>query len=99
MSASSSVNITSTLICLVVTGIYPLRLLLHGQHHAKARLSSHHFGVGIRRSLKRDRLDHGGHAAQRTETERCVTSRGIPCQGTFELPAPEDEIHARDLVR
>jgi len=60
---------------------------------------SHHLRVCIRRSIKRNRLDYGGHAAQRTEPERCVTNRGGARQGTFKLPAPEYEIHARDLVR
>src|SRR5258708_18502376 len=72
---------------------------VEGQNQAKARLPGHHLRVGIRRSLKRDRVDQGGHAAQRTETERCVTNRGGPRQGTFKLPAPEYEIHARHLVR
>src|SRR6516162_6629562 len=75
------------------------RRSVHGQNHAKARLPSHHLRVGGRRLIEWGGLDHGGHAAQGTETERCVTSRGVPRQGTFELPAPEDEIHARDLVR
>src|SRR6516164_4390358 len=48
---------------------------------------------------ERDRLNHGGHATQRTETKRCVACRRVPCQSTFELAAPEYEIHARDLDR
>jgi hypothetical protein len=72
---------------------------VHGQNYAKARLPSHHLRVGIRRLLERDRLNHGGHAAQRTEAERFVTGRGVPRQGTFELAAPEYEIHGRDLDR
>src|SRR5271166_2856201 len=64
---------------------------VHCQNHAKARLAGHHLRVGIRRLLKRDRLDHGGHAAQRTATERFFTGRGITRQGTFELAAPEYE--------
>ena len=49
--------------------------------------------------LQWDGLDHRGHAGERTETERCVTGRGIARQGTFELAAPEYEIHARGLDR
>src|SRR5215472_4960045 len=73
--------------------------LVHGQNHTKTRLASHHLRVSIRRSLERDCLDHGGHATQRTEAERFVTGRGVSCQSTFELAAPEYEIHARDLDR
>jgi hypothetical protein len=36
---------------------------------------------------------------QRTETERFVARRGVSCQSTFELAAPEYEIHGRDLDR
>src|SRR6516162_10702143 len=72
---------------------------VHGQNYAKARLPSHHLRIGIRRLIERDRLNHGGHAAQRTEAERFVAGRGVPRQGTFELAAPEYEIHARDLDR
>jgi len=49
--------------------------------------------------LERDRLNHGVDATQHTETERFVTGRGVPRQGTFELAAPEYEIDARDLDR
>jgi hypothetical protein len=49
--------------------------------------------------LKRDRLDHGGHAAQHTETQRFVPGRGVPRQGTFELTASEYKIDARNLDR
>src|SRR6516165_8397157 len=72
---------------------------VHSQNNAKARLASHHLRVSIRRSLERDRLNHGGHASQHTETERCVACRGVSCQSAFELAAPEYEIHARDLDR
>src|SRR5262245_43550309 len=65
---------------------------VHGQNYAKARLASHHLRVGIRRLVEWDGLDHGGHAAQRTETERSVSGRRVPRQGTFELAAPEYEI-------
>src|SRR6516225_6486655 len=65
---------------------------VHGQNHAKARLPSHHLRVGLRRLVEWDGLDHGGHAAQRTETERSVSGRRVPRQGTFELAAPEYEI-------
>src|SRR5271167_1652450 len=75
------------------------RFSVHGQNHAKARLPSHHLRIGLNGFLKWNRLDHGEHAAQHTETERCVTNRGGPRQGAFKLPAPEYEIHARDLVR
>src|SRR5262249_14999590 len=70
---------------------------VHSQNHAKARLPGHHLRVGGCRLLQWGRLDHGGHAAQRTETERCVTGRGVTSQGTFELAALEYEIHARGL--
>src|SRR5262245_38596847 len=76
----------------------PLRSV-HGQNHAKARLPGHHLRVGSRRLLEWDRLDHGGHAAQRTETERCGAGRRVPRQGSFEPAVPEYEIHARDLDR
>src|SRR5262249_38832476 len=69
----------------------PLRSV-HGQNHAKARLPSHHLRVGIRRLVEWDGLDHGRHAAQRTEAERSVSGRRVPRQGTFELAAPEYEI-------
>src|SRR5215813_13312847 len=72
---------------------------IHGQNHAKARLPSHHLRVGIRRLVEWDGLDHGGHAAQRTETERSVSGRRVPRQGTFELAAPEYEIQTRGLDR
>ena len=72
---------------------------VHGQNYAKARLPSHHLRVGIRRLLERDRLNHGGHAAQRTEAERFVTGRGVPRQSTFELAVSKYEIHGRDLDR
>src|SRR5215831_6399737 len=72
---------------------------VHGQNHAKARLPGHHLRVGIRRLVEWDGLDHCGHPAQRTETERCVTGRRVPCQGTFEPAASEYEIHARFFVR
>src|SRR5215831_6361602 len=63
------------------------------QHYPKARLPSHHLRVGLRRLVEWDGLDHGGHAAQRTETERSVSGRRVPCQRAFELAAPEYEIH------
>src|SRR5262249_46040328 len=66
---------------------------VHGQNYAKGGLPSHHLCVGLRRLVERDCLDHGGHAAQRTETERSVSSRRVSRQGTFELAAPEYEIH------
>src|SRR5215831_12371466 len=72
---------------------------VHGQNHAKARLPGHHLRVGIRRLVEWDSLDHCGHPAQRTETERSISSRRVPCQGTFEPAASEYEIHARDLDR
>src|SRR6516162_10661046 len=74
-------------------------LSVHGQNYAKARLPSHHLRVGIRRLVEWDALDHGGHAAQRTETERSVSGRRVPRQRTFEFAAPEYEIHARGLDR
>src|SRR5215510_11710317 len=63
------------------------------QHYPKARLPGHHLRVGIRRLVEWDGLDHGGHAAQRTETERNVSGRRVPRQGAFELAAPEYQIH------
>src|SRR6516162_11281684 len=72
---------------------------VHGENDAKARLPSHHLRVSIRRSLERDRLNHGGHTTQRTETKRCVACRRVSCQSTFELAASEYEIHGRDLDR
>src|SRR6516162_5067152 len=72
---------------------------VHGQNHAKARLPSHHLRVGTRRLVERDGLDHGGHPAQRTETERSVSGRRVPRQGTFELAAPEYEIQTWGLDR
>src|SRR6516162_6644802 len=83
----------------LVMGHYRGKRLAHGQNYAKARPPSHHLRVRIRRLRKRDRLDHGGHAAQRTEMERCVSGRGVPSQRTFELAASEYEIHSRDLDR
>ena len=71
----------------------------HGQNHTEPRLPSHHLRVSIRCLLERDRLNHGGHAAQRTEAERFVTGRGVPRQGTFELAVSKYEIHGRDLDR
>ena len=73
--------------------------VLDDQDHAEPRLSPHHLCVRRRRLVQRSGLDHGGDTAQRTETERCVTSRRVPGQGAFELATPEYEIHARDLDR
>src|SRR5262249_11628751 len=44
-------------------------------------------------------FNHRGHTGQRTESERCVTSRGISCQRTRYLTLAEYQIHARDLDR
>jgi hypothetical protein len=72
---------------------------VHSQNNTKACLASHHLRVSISRLIERDRLNHGGHATQRTETKRRVTCRRVSCQSTFELAAPEYEIHGRDLDR
>src|SRR5215813_2551310 len=73
--------------------------ILRDQYNAKARLPAHHLRVRSRCFLERDGLNHGGHAGQRTESERCITSSRGPRQGAFHLAISEYEIHARDLDR
>src|ERR1700752_2946492 len=72
---------------------------VHGQNHAKTRLPSHHLRVRSRGFLEWDGLNHGGHAGQCTESERCIASRRGPRQGAFYLATSEYEIHARNLDR
>src|SRR5262249_89469 len=69
------------------------------EHHPKARLPSHHLRVRRRWLFERDNFDHGGDAAQNTESERRVTGRRGPCQGTFHLATSKYEIHVRKLDR
>src|SRR5262245_36920099 len=71
----------------------------HGQDHAKTRFSGHHLRIALRCTFKRDGFDHGGYATQCAKAERCLTRRGVPRQGAFELAAPKYEIHGRDLDR
>src|SRR5262249_30440120 len=72
---------------------------LHLQNDAKAGFSGHHLCIALRCTFKRDGFDHGGYAAQRAETKCCLTRRGVPRQGAFELAAPKYEVHSRDLNR
>lgn len=65
------------------------------QYHPKTRLPGHHLCVCRRRLVEWDRFDHGGHAAQGTETERSVTSCRVARQRARYLALPEYEIHAR----
>src|SRR5262249_19825281 len=69
------------------------------QHHPKARLPSHHLRVRRRCVFEWDGLDHGGHAAQGTESERRITGRRGPRQGTFYFATSKYQIHARKLDR
>src|SRR5262245_35876836 len=69
------------------------------QHHPKARLPSHHLRVRRRGLFEWDGLDHGGHAGQGTESERGITGRRVPRQGTFNLAASKYEIRIRKLDR
>src|SRR5262245_30847507 len=69
------------------------------QHYPKTRLPSHHLRVRRRCLFEWDGLDHGGHAAQGTESERGITGRRVPRQRACYLALSEYEIHARDLDR
>src|SRR5215813_7013722 len=71
--------------------------VLRDQYNAKARLPGHHPRVRSRGFLESDGFNHGGHAGQRTESERCLTNRRSPRQGAFYLAISEYEIRARDL--
>src|SRR5262249_57646512 len=59
------------------------------QHYPKTRLPGHHLRVRSRRFLEWDGLDHCSHPPQRTESERCITSRRIPRQPPSSLPLSE----------
>src|SRR5215831_15458543 len=69
------------------------------QHYPKTRLPSHHLRIRSRSFLEWDGLDHCSHPAQRTESERCITSCRISRQRSCYLAFSEYEVHARDLDR
>src|SRR5215475_1706940 len=69
------------------------------QHYPETCLPSHHLRVGSGCLIEWDGLDHSGYTAQRTESERCITSRRISRQRACYLALSEYQIHARNLDR
>src|SRR5215475_4677322 len=69
------------------------------QHYPETCLPSHHLRIGSGCLIEWDGLDHRGYTAQRTEPERCITSRRISCQRARYLAFSEYQVHARYLDR